>query len=529
MLVQNQPEMLGEMVNLSNTMDQPLGTDSQTAYQRRSSIIYTVPEHNDEDSATIAQCSEKVLDSAHKEDNSTPLEKQVTNDTHLDGESLLHAKISIFSPKLKEQRRKVEIKFIVTILVFAIFIFTIFTLYYGSTVDTEKYYPNLKFLAVLQNDTLTSEMEQNHIRSLTSVMQQMIDDTPGRWSVYNSTTFAQKYNVAPTESSIDAKIIERIYHEYFWVSVNIRPNSTLQLYQSIVNNSAPPFNATDMFEIIYETGRDPTNIPSSILPIIQGLEARFKAYYYETYLRDFLTNVTESNITITSNVQHLVWMGDIGFNYIDYRPFYRRGLLTPTQIGVIDGLLLTIFQFLIYSPLHMEMAKLLCARNYIIYRLLIAIITFFFISLFYCSIPGFYGYDYGKAFGRGGFMVYWMSTWLYMVACGGANENIISLIFLWRPEFMGFWITTFVMLNVAPSFFPMALDSPFYRYGYAMPIHNAIDIFRVIFLDTSKRHMGRNYGVLVAWIVVNTLLCPIILRFIDKTNRRRQEEVDQKN
>jgi len=126
-------------------------------------------------------------------------------------------------------------------------------------------------------------------------------------------------------------------------------------------------------------------------------------------------------------------------------------------------------------------------------------------------------------------MVYWMSTLLYMVACGSTNENVISLIFLWKPEFMGFWITIFVMLNVAPSFFPMALDNVFYRYGYVMPIHNAIDIFRVIFMDTSRKHMGRNYGVLVAWIVINSALCPIILKYVDKVNRRRQIQAVKKS
>lgn len=141
MLVQNQPEVLGEMVNLSNTMNQSLGTDSQAAYQRRASVIYTVPEHNDDETHTSTSNSEEEQCSSGREGDSTPAEKQLTEDAHVDRESLIHTKTSVFSPKLKEQRRKVEIKFIGTILIFAVFIFIVFTLYYGSTVDTEKYYP----------------------------------------------------------------------------------------------------------------------------------------------------------------------------------------------------------------------------------------------------------------------------------------------------------------------------------------------------------------------------------------------------
>lgn len=39
-----------------------------------------------------------------------------------------------------------------------------------------------------------------------------------------------------------------------------------------------------------------------------------------------------------------------------------------------------------------------------------------------------------------------------------------------------------------------------------MPLNNALEIFKVIFLDTSKHTLGRNYGVLCTWVAVNTLL-----------------------
>ncbi|CAB4256448.1 similar to Saccharomyces cerevisiae YGR197C SNG1 Protein involved in resistance to nitrosoguanidine (MNNG) and 6-azauracil (6- AU) [Maudiozyma barnettii] len=528
LLVQNEPQILGEIINGCNMLGQNSNQDIESHYSRRSSRVDPNLNCDDIKRSNISDFGRSLDNNTGADDIKLPEEMSLNDENTT--EPLTKIKTNPFSRRLRDQRKKIGIKFLVTILTFAVFIFTIFTLYQGSNVDTEKYYHRLNFLAVLQDDTITSEMMAHHIVPLADILNATIQTTPGKWSVYDSKTFSEKYGILMEPEVINKKIVERVYHEYFWISLNVKPNATMQLLNSIVNSTASPFNTTNIFEVTFESGRDPTNIPSTILPLVQGLEAKFKAYYYNIYLPAILTNITENgNYTITSNFDNLAAMANIGFYYNDYRPFYRRGLITPTQVGVIDGLLLTVFQFLIYSPLHTEMSKLLCPRNYILYRISISFITFFFISLFYCSIPGFFGFDYGRAFGRGGFMVYWMSTLLYMVACGSTNENVISLIFLWKPEFMGFWITIFVMLNVAPSFFPMALDNVFYRYGYVMPIHNAIDIFRVIFMDTSRKHMGRNYGVLVAWIVINSALCPIILKYVDKVNRRRQIQAVKKS
>lgn len=533
LLVQNEPNILGEMVNLANHLDQSPNEDAERIYQEDHSVLYNVPETRDDvesldnqQSVNSSEAESVQSFNGHAHNNGdaqssiTKTASNASSDTTLE-----KIQTRYFSPRLHDQRKKVVLHFLLTILIFATFIFTIFTLFWGSNAFTVKYYPRIKMLAVLQDDILTQPMQDLNVVPLTSVINEILPEIPGKWSIYNnSESFINKYKLSEsTPEAIDKKVTERIYHEYFWVSINVKPNATAQLYESLVNNSAVPFNSSSVFEVMYESGRDPTNMKTAILPIMEGLETAFVEYYTYQYLPSLVTNITRSNPNITFNPMSLSTMGKVGFNYIDYRPFYRRGLITPAQIGIIYGLILTVFQFLVYSPLHMEMAKYLNARNYIVYRVLISFVTFFFTSLFYCTVTAMFGFDFTKAFGRGRFMVYWMSSWLYMLACGGANENMVSLIFLYKPQFLGFWILGFVILNIGPAFFTMALDNVLYRYGYAMPIYNAVSIFRVIFMDTSKRHMGRNYGVLVAWIVINTCLQPFVIKYVGKVNRQRQQ------
>ena len=71
------------------------------------------------------------------------------------------------------------------------------------------------------------------------------------------------------------------------------------------------------------------------------------------------------------------------------------------------------------------------------------------------------------------------------------------------------------------SFFPLALNNNVYRYGYMMPVHNAIDIYRVIFFDVSRRKMGRNYGILTALIALNTVLLPFVSKYAGKKLKQK--------
>lgn len=524
LLLQNESAILGEVVNVSNHLRQDPDEDTEKIYQRDNAILYDVPANPSElaslnsiDSNEVGSIqSFKGRENQDSRSKNSSIKRTTSKESSL---SLQKFETRYFSPRLAKQRRNVVLRFAMTVLTFAAFFFTIFALFWGSNAYTVKYYRKVKILGVIQDDILGEEMVS--VTPLTTILSDMIAQTPGKWSLYNTTSFSQKFNLSGTQE-INDKVTERIYHEAYWMSINVKPNATAKLYNSIADPTAPPFNASDIFEVMYESGRDPSNLRIAILPIIETLEENFAEYYTYTYLPSLLSNITRVNPNITFNYQNLATMGNINFGYIDYRPFYRRGLISPVQIGIIYGLVITVFQYLIYTPLHMEMAKYLTANNYIIYRIVISWVTFFFTSLFYCTVSAMFGFDFTKAFGRAGFVVYWMTSWLYMVACGGANENMISLIFLWKPQFLGFWILSFVILNIGPSFFPMVLNNAVYRYGYIMPIHNALDIFRVIFMDISKRHMGRNYGVLVAWIALNTAILPFVIKFVTKTNRKRQ-------
>ncbi|CCK71237.1 SNG1 family protein KNAG_0G01790 [Huiozyma naganishii CBS 8797] len=436
--------------------------------------------------------------------------------------SVMRTATNYWSPRMKHQRRKVIFHFFRINAILALFCFTVFVIFWGASYNTKSYFHKINFLAVIQEDTLGTNMTD--IVPLTSILPALLRRVPGHWHVLNDTQFKIIHS-AQTPEQINEKVIDLIYDEVFWVAVNVKPNVTQALYNSLTSQEEAPFNATNYFQYVFESARDPSNVKSVIFPVAQGLETMLQQVYALEYLPSLARNISAN----TLNIENLASAGKLNFEYLDYRPFADRLLMTVTQLGCVYAIVLTCFQFLVYSPLHLEMSALLKRRDSAYYRIAISFLTHFFASLFVCTVSAIYQVDFTKAFGRGGFVIFWMTTWLFMWSVGGANENVMCLIFAGGPQYIGFWILGFVLINISPTFFPLVLNNAFYRYGYMMPLHNVVSIYRVIFFDLSRGKMGRNYGILAAWVVLNTILLPFDLkltRYLIRRRRRKEVEAE---
>lgn len=421
--------------------------------------------------------------------------------------ALQRTKTGFFSPKLKKQRRKIIWTFVFTNALLAAFVLSLLSIYWGATYKRQHYMFKVNVLAVIQDES------ERVGTTMSAAIATLVAGVPCTWHVYNASEFREKYKVS--NEQIDQKVIDLVYGEKYWMALNVKKNATNALYDSLTGGSTA-FNSTDYFEAIYESGRDPTSVQSAIVPNMRALEEVYREYLLDQYLPSLLGNLTE-----TPPSDRIIAASNLNFEYLDYRPFYDAQLLAPLQVGLIYCLLLTFFQLSLFAPLHAEIAKMVKPRHMILYRIGISWLTYFFLSLFFCTISAIFQVNFTKAFGKAGFVIYWMSTWLLMMALGGANENVVSLILILGPQYLGFWLMTWIILNISPSFYPLVLNNQFYRYGYAMPIHNGVDIYKVIFLDLSKHNMGRNYGILVAWVALNTALLPFVLRFVGKTMQKR--------
>jgi ABC-type polysaccharide/polyol phosphate export permease len=86
------------------------------------------------------------------------------------------------------------------------------------------------------------------------------------------------------------------------------------------------------------------------------------------------------------------------------------------------------------------------------------------------------------------------------------------------PFFMILWI----IANVSVCFLPIEVLPGIFKYGYAGPFYNISQGVRAILFGT-KNHLGLNFGVLLAWIVISMLTLPLFQWFM---RREHIEETD---
>jgi hypothetical protein len=212
------------------------------------------------------------------------------------------------------------------------------------------------------------------------------------------------------------------------------------------------------------------------------------------------------------------------FQYIDMVPVPDPILLAPLQLGLTYLIIFAFFQMVMTIRIQIYLSTLVKGLRYVALRILISQFSYAIISLGYVLLNIAFQIDHTATFGRSGGLVLWALSYLTMSSLGGLNECVAILCFLYYPPLIGGWLVMLMVLNVAPTTSSMALTNNFYRYGYAMPVHNSYEAVKVVFSNIYKGNMGRNIGILVTWIVLSNMLLPFVMVHASKVMAKRADQ-----
>lgn len=121
-----------------------------------------------------------------------------------------------------------------------------------------------------------------------------------------------------------------------------------------------------------------------------------------------------------------------------------------------------------------------------------------------------HGYDNPDAFGKASFPVYWMLNFFGMIAMGLASENMAMIV---GQPWTGCWLIFWVITNVCSSFYNVEIEPGFYKWAFAWPLHYVVRGSRQLLFDL-RPTLALDFGVLIAWGAVNTLLYPFACYFM---------------
>ncbi|RCK62351.1 Nitrosoguanidine resistance protein SNG1 [Candida viswanathii] len=448
------------------------------------------------------------------------------NDRRHSMSNRIHKGFSFFSRRFASQRKKIVAKFALNYFIMAVGILGIFSIYWGSFYNIDDRVKNMKNLVVIDDDTTIDGMPPYFGQTLLDVVQSPRGRSRGDWNVYNITEFRQL--AADNNRTMLDQIAKLIHDEKYWTSLYIPANATINYYNAVMQGNGDYNISGNGVISIYESARHSFGMSIWGLPALQTMEDLWLTAQTQMVGKIF------QNATISTQTQFELVGTPLQFRKVDNVQYNLAIYVGPFHDGIIYLTILSIMNLDFFGPLNMAVANLGIKRShFLIFRYFSSVISFFFMSLCACLVTLAFQVPLTISYGRGGFMVYWMVTFLDMWALGAINEIIGMILLTIYPPLLQFWVLFIIIINITPTFTPIGLLPKFFRYGYAMPSHNYYEAIKTIFFKTTRRQLGRNIPILVVWFTTLSIAFPVVtiyyLNAMEKQERKKVCKVIEKD
>ncbi|KAJ6631325.1 hypothetical protein B0H10DRAFT_1772417, partial [Mycena sp. CBHHK59/15] len=365
-----------------------------------------------------------------------------------------------------------------------IVVFGVFSIYMGSVWET----PYRALPGWVVDFDGGSAVGQAVIRSLSDV-------SPGRggiaWKVVSASRFPEGL------SGLENAVVE----EETWaaVAINVRAGLNLAAALSAVDEAYDP---TSAITFIGAEARNEAAYRNVLRPqAIAQLEALSQAFALA-----FAKNIsTSSNISDLLSTAPQILTRPISYTIKNIRPFDVEVASAVTFVGMIVLLILSVSLISNGARQTSGIERHLALGSLVRVRLATSFAAYFFIALFYTILGRAFQLPFNRRFGEAGFVIFWMFNWIGMLACGLALEAVITVV---TVRFIPFFLILWIISNLSIAQFPPEAMPPVYRYGYAFPFYNISRAVRTIVFST-KNHLGRNFGILIAWVALSCVTLPL--------------------
>lgn len=412
------------------------------------------------------------------------------------------------------------------LLVFISCLFMMVVLVYtGSYYNRYTRFHNLKFYVV------SEDQEYDGVPPLignlvTSIANDPATKSIGNWQAVGLEEFRSVAARHGNGNNLEKDLKRRIRHGKVWGAIYVKPNATYLLYRAITTNSSSFNVSQNLVDALYATGKEPLNVPIYVLPQLNRFEQiylkQLSKGLYDPLINKVLVPNNELDGAIGNSNALKLLSSPPNFYYNDTLPITSIMVIPAIQLAMVYILLFAFFGFLSSLKIHIYVSKKVKGFRFIAFRMLTSQSIYIILGLSYCSLNAMFKVPYATAFGKAGFLVLWAITYLAINAVGTINECMAMICFYIFPPLIGPWILTWIVLNITPTFSLIPLCPIFYRYGYAVPIHNFYQCLIVIFCDSYKGDLGRHIGILVAWCIVGNICVPLTQMKVGKLMKHRR-------
>lgn len=309
--------------------------------------------------------------------------------------------------------------------------------------------------------------------------------------------------------------------EVAWVIIDILSDATAHV-TAVQTNANATWSPTSVVKVYYSEARNQQSVDGMVLNSVRGIMTPALAEINAAVVGQFLTaNFGNVDLltAIAKNAPQTI-SGPISSSFINLRPWKDSVAIAPTFVGLIYAMILAFNVTMANFALRQGIQRKLRYSSLVMMRIFVPMVAYIIISCMFSMINIPFKLPFGEMgltsnpYGAG-FIIWWCFTWLGMSVLGLCTEIFLSLV---GPQFIGFALVFFIIINVSVANVPIELQVSLFKYGYAMPFYQLRQAYITIIYNVGQHNRLLKYmGILLAWLAVIFLTFPIWI-----WNERRQ-------
>ncbi|KAF9291089.1 hypothetical protein BGZ68_005185 [Mortierella alpina] len=385
-------------------------------------------------------------------------------------------------------------RIVISKLVKALFVMTLsyfglMALYFGAEFQADSHMKNFDIMVV----NLDQGMIGMHFDNYT----QYLNKQPGQpnWSVQSSTVY-------PTISAIQ----EQVRNGRFWGAVVVQTNASTNLNQAFATQFKK-YDPTRAFAFIYDSGRDPLVVKPRIVSAMYLQFLQFSKLFNPVWVQ-FVLNYSESqtSFNVSSLARSPQVLGTpIAFEEFDLHPITASIITSATSVAYIWIFLVAGGSTYLVAHMIQPMTRGASVGKTMAFLLTPLFLFVVVLSMTYSILL----LAFGVPFPNGASQFLSLFAGMLLLQCAVASM-VLFLIYLIPVVFIPSITITFVILNVIAVFNPVELMPTFYRWVYAMPFLNAVQISRYVLMGSYNR-LKYNVSILAIWTLIPLMLLPLAI------------------
>ncbi|KAF9562839.1 hypothetical protein EC968_005068 [Mortierella alpina] len=382
----------------------------------------------------------------------------------------------------------VIVKLAKALSVMTISYFILMALYFGAEFQADSHMKNFDIMVVNLDQGMIGRNFENYTQSL--------NKQPGQpnWSIQSPTLY-------PTISAIQ----EQVRNGRYWGAVVVQANASSNLNRAMASHFK--YEPTHAFAFIYDSGRDPLVVKPRIVASMYLQFLQFSALFNPVWVQ-FVLNYPqiEPAFNVSSLLRSPQILGTpIAFEEFDLHPVTAAIITSATSVAYIWIFLVAGGSTYLVAHIIQPMTRGASVGKTMAVLLIPLFLFVVVLSMTYSILL----LAFGVPFPDGPSQFLSLFAGMLLLQCAVASM-VLFLIYLIPVVFIPSITITFVVLNVIAVFNPVELVPSFYRWVYAMPFLNAVQISRYVLMGSYNRLMY-NIPVLAAWTLIPMILLPFAI------------------